>query len=287
MTFREFVEAICYANSTKFSIQAAEELLREIKKDKGFDKLLEKDFHSKMPSYLRKDRNISEKLAAEIRGYKTKDLRQYISDQCQKKGGKQRLCDALQKYRPEVNEQTAIKCAVELFEEMLNSVITGRKNKPSTDRISSVSKKDEQDVYQTLPEPVVTDSSTSSSDELYHLLQKLEKRAIKLFTDYLKSSAEYDTATQDERKEYDETICKEHEAFTTLNDMLSSLVVDYPDFSQLKDLFYSGDGWMLSFFRPWNDPNALKMPDGMLDSYLKRLNETKEALPIYFDQFSS
>lgn len=124
-------------------------------------------------------------------------------------------------------------------------------------------------------------------ERLERLLLNLEKGAIKLFSDFLVFSAEYDTASPEQREEYDKIICSDHFAFSSLNDMLVDYTIEYADFRQLGSLSRTGNSWVLSFFRPWDDSGSLEIPDGMLDYYLKLMKETKEALPNYFDHASS
>jgi hypothetical protein len=149
------------------------------------------------------------------------------------------------------------------------------------------STKDEHSDYQNPAESDTTDSPNPLRDELNSLLEDLEKRAVKLFSNYLRFSVDYKTATPEQREKNDKTIIRNHTAFQTLNEMLPAIIRKCPDLRELKQLHTTGDCWVLSFFRPWAEPSTLQMPDGMLEYYLRLLNEAKEAVSEYFDQSSS
>jgi hypothetical protein len=126
---------------------------------------------------------------------------------------------------------------------------------------------DRQDEHQIPPETIAPGSPAPLRDRLEHLLVELEKRAVKLYADYLQFSACYDTAAPEQREQYDKTICKDHSAFTKLNDMLMGFIIECPDFQQLIALNNTGGCWVLSFFRPWDRSGTLSMPEGMLEYY--------------------
>ena len=188
----------------------------------------------------------------------------------------EQLLRAFQKYLPQTSAETLFDDITDLF----CGIITTAANVPDKRKGSS---KEEPSELQNPLDSNAPEAPTSLRDRVEFLLRQLESGAIKLYTDYLNISAKYDAATPKQRKEFDETICKDHSEFTNLNDTLQDYIVKYPSFRELVNLFTTGDCWVLSFFRPWDQSCTLPMPEGMMDYYQQLMKAAKEALPAYFE----
>ena len=192
----------------------------------------------------------------------------------------EKLLKRFLKYLPQATMGT-------LFDDITNElcdILISAANRTDNRQPSSI---DEPSNNQDLPESDMTDNPNLLRNKLVRLLGELEKRVVELYSNYLKFTVDYETSTPEQREKIDKTIRKNHTAFRTLNDMLSDIIVYCPDFQQLNDLHHTGECWVLSFFRPWDEVSTLQMPDGMLEYYRKLLNETKDAVSEYFGQSDS
>lgn len=161
MKFREYIDMLCAVREESFSYEYAKEFLVEISKDSStFSERIEKYTSSKneaqnnkiseslFASYLRKGRNMSRELAAEVKSsYSISKLKKYIGDQCTNSEKKQILCDQLKKRTcdyPDINKKNAVIIAAEEFVKMLNEILHGNSQNKSEQQNSSMLREEEQ-----------------------------------------------------------------------------------------------------------------------------------------------
>lgn len=260
MKFRGFIEAMCNVTGEEFGADVARTFLLTVTQD-GFEAIISSMKPATFNSYLREGRNLSRSFACEIEAaYIPTELKEYLHEISNGRGGKQRLCDAFIEFCPEIEPKQAVKKIAELFEQMLREAKQGRKTRTKT---------------------TAKTNSCANTEKLGFLLSELTIRFSELHTDFLKATAEYDTATPSKKKELDDGIIQKHHAFYTLNDRLFSFVCQYQAFTDLSTLYDLGRLLMLDFFRPWNGAPKSIIPEETPDDYQVMLAKVKKAAPNF------
>ncbi len=263
MTLRSFIDAVFDVTGERYSTAAARTFLLAITED-GFKETIDILKPSTFSSNLRLDRNMTAGFACEIEAaYIPSELKDYLNEISNGRGGKQRLCDAFREYCPEIEPKQAVKKIAELFEQMLREAKQGRKKRTKTDAAKS------------------TRAMFQNTEKLDFLLSELTVRFAELHTDYLKASIEYDTASPDKKKALDEGIIQKHHTFYGLNDRLFSFVCQYQAFTDLSTLYDLGMLLVLDFFRPWNGAPKSIIPEETPDDYRTMLAKVKKAAPNF------
>lgn len=263
MIFRSFIKAMCNLTGEEFGADVARTFLLTVTQD-GFKAIISSMKPATFNSYLREGRNLSRSFACEIEAaYIPSELKDYLNEISNGRGGKQRLCDAFREYCPEIEPKQAVKKIAELFEQMLREAKQGRKKRTKTDAAKS------------------TRAMFQNTEKLDFLLSELTVRFAELHTDYLKASIEYDTASPDKKKALDEGIIQKHHTFYGLNDRLFSFVCQYQAFTDLSTLYDLGMLLVLDFFRPWNGAPKSIIPEETPDDYRTMLAKVKKAAPNF------
>ena len=260
MTFRNFIEAMCNVTGEELGPAAAQSFLLAVTQD-GFEVTINSLKSSTFNSYLREGRNLSKSFACEIEAdYMPTELKEYLNEISKGRGGKQRLCDAFREYCRDIEPKNAIKQIVKLFEQMLREAKQSRRT-----RAKAVSKKDEI-------------AMPKDTEKLDCLLKELTICFSVLYTDFLKVSLSYNSATADEKKALDDGIVHKHHDFYALNDKLYSFVYRYRGFTELETLYDLGQLLVLDFFRPWSDTPKSIIPEDTPDDYRKMLAKVKKTM---------
>ena len=162
-------------------------------------------------------------------------LKQKLAEMINEAGAASEICSAFKKECPKITPDDVEGMAESLtvlFKQLIknakNEYLSNKKSKPTGSANNAA-------------------GFVANEDNFYLLLQQLEKRVTKLFSDFISLSANYATATQEEKARIDKVISNEHYAFTHLNDELHSFVINFP-FRELTELYYFGGCFLFSQF---------------------------------------
>ena len=142
MTFREFLDALCYVSGEQISVFVARTFLSEVTQD-NFKSILNNISDDVIKSYLRPERNISKNFADEIKTYyQRENLEEYLDDMCYGDEKLPELYEAFKQYCPDINQDNAFELVAEQFEKMLNSAGKRKQGKESSEKECCISKED-------------------------------------------------------------------------------------------------------------------------------------------------
>lgn|GEM_PF-5637359 len=222
MTFREFLDALCYVNDEQISLPVEETFLKEITQDENFDSILKDMSNNVKRSYIRAGRNISGSLADELKKcYQREYLEEYLDSMCYGDEKLPQLCDAFKTYCPEINEENAIALVVEQFEKILKSAGKRKRSKKSSEKKYSISKED-------------GDSMKAIITDIQHTVKELQECSIGLLVTCKESHL---TNMEKSHDEWQNKFNQNYETFQKKNVELHHYATIYPEIEVIDTIF--------------------------------------------------
>ncbi|MBR7085797.1 MAG: hypothetical protein IKI37_11610 [Oscillospiraceae bacterium] len=221
MTFREFLDALCYVSGEQISVFVARTFLSEVTQD-NFKSILNNISDDVIKSYLRPERNISKKFADEIEScYQREYLEEHLDDICCEDEKLPQLCDAFRRYCPDINEDNAIELVVKQFEKILKSAGKRKPSKKSSKKKCHISKEDVCSI-----QAVIVD--------LQYTVEKLQECSTGLL---ITSKESHLTNMEKSHDEWQSKFNQNYETFQKKNIELHYYAIIYPEIEVIDTIF--------------------------------------------------